>query len=71
MTTQLREILYTDSQDMLIQSSTIACTTTTAMQMAAPVPEIMKLKLNETYSFLVYGDVNTLGKIMCTLKETT
>jgi hypothetical protein len=39
--------------------------------MAAPVPEIMKLKLNETYSLLVYGDVNKLGKIVYTIKETT
>jgi hypothetical protein len=37
--TQLREILYTDSQDMLVLSSTV--TTTTAVQVAASVPEVM------------------------------
>jgi hypothetical protein len=38
MFTQLREILYTDSQDML---EVFHSATTTAAQMAAPVPEIM------------------------------
>jgi hypothetical protein len=40
MSTQMYEILYTDSQDMLALSSTVHRATTTAVQMAAPVPEI-------------------------------
>jgi hypothetical protein len=42
MSTKLLEILYTDSQDMLVISSTVASPTTIAVQMAAPVPEIIK-----------------------------
>jgi hypothetical protein len=39
--TQLREIMYTGSKDMLVLSSTIALCYTTAVMIAAPVPEIM------------------------------
>jgi hypothetical protein len=39
--THLREILYTDSQDMLVLSTTMHLSTTTAVQMEAQIPEIM------------------------------
>jgi hypothetical protein len=40
MSTQLREILYTDPKDMLILLP-LHHTTTISVQMAAPLPEIM------------------------------
>jgi hypothetical protein len=39
--TQLHEILYTHSQDMLVLSSSVASCYLTTVQMAMPVPEIM------------------------------
>jgi hypothetical protein len=47
--TQLREILYTGSQDMLVLPSTKHHGTTTAIWMAAPEPEIM-----DTHSDMPY-----------------
>jgi hypothetical protein len=41
MSNQLHEILYTNSQDMLVYYSLLHCTTISVVQMAAPVPEIM------------------------------
>jgi hypothetical protein len=41
MSTQLHEILHTDSKDMLVLYLPLHRGTTTGVQMAAPVPEIM------------------------------
>jgi hypothetical protein len=41
MFTQLRDILYTDFQDMLVLSSTLHSATTSDLQRTAPVQEIM------------------------------
>jgi hypothetical protein len=41
ISTQLREILYIETQDMLILSYTIHRTATISFQMKEPVPEIM------------------------------
>jgi hypothetical protein len=40
MSTQLHEILYTDSQNMLVLLYKIASRYCTAVQVAAPVPEV-------------------------------
>jgi hypothetical protein len=39
--TQLREILYTDSENMLVRHLLLRHATSTAAQITAPVPEIM------------------------------